>query len=147
MHAPLIITAQVRAELAALRELASKHPVDMAVLGPALAAEKQPGPVKQKHMEQMNRQSVVIPGPWLFWVTYSVETNHPCGTARHMSMSIDRPNRVPNPIGVWMVAKELGFEGEQFEGCYVDKEELSNRGLAVNVIQPLRFREAPARSM
>jgi hypothetical protein len=55
-----------------------------------------------------------------------------------MSMSVQRDERVPNPVGVWMVAKELGFVGEMRpDNVTMWLEDLDGHGQAVNVVQLL----------
>lgn len=132
--APLIITSTVIAGLYRLRQFAAKHPIDMTVLMHAIKTPEG----ERLHRKQMNAQSIRIPGPWPFFVTFSIETNQPVGTCRHMSMSILREGRAPGLVGVWMVAEHLGFAGG-LEACRVWPEELSDRhgGTAINVVQPL----------
>lgn len=89
----------------------------------------------------MTAQSIRIQGPWPFFVTFWIETNHPVGTCRHMSMSITRDNRVPSPAAVWLIAEVLGFAGG-LEACRQWPEELSDGGTAINIVQPLSVTEA-----
>ena len=92
---------------------------------------------KRQHMDQMNEQSIAIPMGFL--VTFSIEAGHPVGVCRHMSMSVMREGRAPNPEAVWMVAEELGFQGG-LSACHVYKEDLQRgdeRAIAINVVQPL----------
>jgi hypothetical protein len=139
VSAPLLIGDDVRAELAKLRTSAADKPVDM----PALIEQLKTKDGRRRHKDAMTRQTVIIPGPWPFYVTYSIETGHPCGTCRHMSMSIGRKDRVPHPVGVWMVAEELGFSGG-LGACVVWPEPLSDGGVAINVVQPLPVAPASA---
>ena len=101
---PLVIGPAERAALAALRDVAAAHPVDM----PRLMEVIETPEGKAAYMRQMNGQSV--PLPLHFLVTFSIETGHPCGTCRHMSMS-SRPGRLPTSEAVIMVAEHLGFVG------------------------------------
>lgn len=137
--APLFIDDDVRANLAKLREAAAAKPVDMPKLREAL---KTPAGVR-RYREAMTKQTVIIPGPWPFYVTFSIETGHPAGTCRHMSMSIMRKDRVPHPVGAWVVAGELGFAGG-YDACGVWTEDLLDGGVAINVVQPLAVRPASA---
>jgi hypothetical protein len=130
--APLIITPDAVAALHKLRDLAALKPVHV----PTLLEDMKVPEKKRRHLEQMNKQSVSIPGPWIFMVVLSIETGQPAGVCRHMSMSIIRKDRVPSKEAVWMVAKELGFSGG-LEACFVYPEDLSDGGKAINVIQPL----------
>jgi hypothetical protein len=93
--------------------------------------------VKERHSKQMTKQSVMVPVD--FVVTFSIETHHPSGTARHMSMSVPERDRRPSPEAVWMVAQELGFEGgetwqEGFRTCHLYEEQLV-QGASINVVQ------------
>lgn len=126
---PLIVGPKEKAALADLRERAASSPVDVKWLMDAIKLPK----VKAEHSRQMTAQSVDI--PMGFWVTFSIETNHPCGTCRHMSMSSARSGRLPTPEALWMVAVELGFTG-RIEDCVVYPEKLK-QGDAINVIQPV----------
>lgn len=133
--APLIITPEIVAALHKLRDAAARKPTDMQEVMRLLKTPRG----KRLHMAQMTAQTISIPGPWTFFVTFSIENGHPVGTCRHMSMSIKREGRVPHPIGVWMVAEELGFSGG-LEACAVWPEDLSDGGRAVNVVQPISVR-------
>jgi hypothetical protein len=135
--APLIITPEVRAALHRLRDAAARKPIDM----PELLRQLETARGKRLHMERMTAQTIEIPGPWDFLVTFSIETGHPAGTCRHMSMSIDREGRVPNEFAVWMIAEELGFAGG-LASCFVYPEELAGHGQAINVVQPLSVQPA-----
>jgi hypothetical protein len=131
MATPLIITEVERDQLRSLYELAQANPVDVAGL---LERIKEPEN-KRHHMAQMTRQTVDI--PLAFRVTFSIETGHPCGRCRHMSMSVQRLGRVPHPAAVWMIAQELGFWGGLDQCAAVWYEELLGHGRALNVVQPL----------
>ena len=127
---PLVIGPDEQLKLATLRELASQHPVDMPTL---IEAIKHPAG-KAFHKSRMTAQSISLPLYYL--VTFSIETGHPVGTCRHMSMSVKAPGRVPNPHAVWMVAEVLGFVGG-LEQCKHWIEDLEGHGLAINLVQPV----------
>lgn len=138
--AVFLIGPAERAALADLRERAEAAPVDVLTLRTKLASPKG----KAAHMDQMSEQSVMIPDGYL--VTYSVEIGHPAGAARHLSMSSEREGKVPHPAAVWMVAKNLGFEGDGIEACdNVWPEKLRGRiGVAVNAVQLIATADAAA---
>lgn len=139
--APLIITAGVRKDLAALRWKAAAAPVDITTLRAVMAI----GDGRMRHIARMQSQTVAIPGPFAFFVTLSIETGHPIGPCRHMSMSAERDGRVPSPDAVWLIAQELGFTGA-LESCdAVYKEKLSRGGIAVHLVQALRPDESPTK--
>lgn len=126
----LVIGAEQKKKIAALRTLATANPVDVKRLAKAI---KLP-PLKAKHMEQMTRQTIAIPANFL--VTYSVETGHRIGVCRHMSMSVGQEGRAPLPEALWMVAEEFGFVGS-LRDCKVWKEDLQGHGIAINIVQPV----------
>jgi hypothetical protein len=127
---PLFIGPHEKQALSELRSLANARPVDIRTLAERL--ESPDG--KAAHKQRMTEQSVLIPASYM--VTFSIETGHPAGTARHMSMSVNHEEHVPNPVSLWMVAELLGFVGG-LETCICWPEELQGHGLAVNVVQML----------
>lgn len=130
--APLIIGQSERRALDELREAAGLAPVDVVDLLERIKTARG----DRSHRRRMTRQTVRIPGPWPFFVTFSVETGHPAGTCRHMSMSVRREDRVPNAQALWMIAEMLGFSGG-LEACRIWPEALSDGGTAMNVVQPV----------
>jgi hypothetical protein len=128
MGTPLMIGPTERAALHELRERANAHPVDASTLRTRLATPDG----KSRHRDQMTIQTVRVPLAYL--VTFSIETGHPKGTFRHMSISVQRDGRVPNLEGVWLIAQALGFTGSLDE-CIVYLEDLEGHGKAVNVLQ------------
>jgi hypothetical protein len=134
--APFILSEAVVKELHALREFAAARPVNMLTLEEAMKTPKG----KKTHLQRMSMQSIKIPGPWVFFVTFSVEIGHPIGACRHMSMSIAREKRVPSQDAVWMVAEHLGFSGG-LDACDAWPEELPDGSTAVNVAQPLSVQQ------
>src|SRR5690348_18237533 len=105
MGTPLVIDEEVKSQIKACVELAEANPIDM----PALMECIKTVEGKAHHMAQMTRQTVKIPIAYM--VTFSIEYGHPCGPCRHMSMSVQRAGRLPNEIGLWMIATEFGFWG------------------------------------
>jgi hypothetical protein len=134
---PLLIGPVERATLHELRIRANRHPVDAATL----QARVDTPDGKAAHRAQMTEQSVAIPAAFL--VTFSIETNHPRGTYRHMSVSVQREGRVPSRESVWMIAQALGFTGT-LDDCIAYMEKLDGHGEAVNVLQLVTPAEARA---
>ena len=134
---PLMLGPDEREALVRLRALAEARPVDMSTLERAIATPEG----KAHHRIRMTEQTVLI--PLAYMVTFSIETNQPHGTARHMSMSVQKAGRVPTGHAVWMVAVELGFTGSLGE-CSTWLEELQGHGQAVNVVQYVKAHEAHA---
>lgn len=129
------------ARLKGLRELAAASPINIKEL--MVAFQSAEG--KLQHKQRMEVQTVVLRhGPFDFFVTFSIETAQPCGTCRHMSMSIMRKGTVPSTAAVWLVAEELGFSGG-LTACSTWFEDLTDGGVAVNVIQPISVQGEAAR--
>ena len=106
--APLIITPEVTKALTNLKKLATESPVDVLSLMDRIKTREG----ERTHRAQMARQTYVVStGPYLFWVTFSMETGHPSGMARHLSVSILRENRVPSFEAVEMIADIHGLYG------------------------------------
>lgn len=130
MNNPLFIGPSEHQRLMELRTRANAAPVDMVELVQRLKTPEG----KAAHRKQMTAQTCLLPASYM--VTFSIETGHPCGTCRHMSMSTHHKLRLPNARAVWMVAEVLGFT-DTLESCVTYREELEGHGEAVNVIQPL----------
>jgi hypothetical protein len=132
---PLILGETQRAALAQLRQKAAAEPIDVLAV-----IERCKSPRGQaEHLKRMETYSIEI--PTAFVVTFSIETGHPSGTCRHMSMSSERRGRTPTPEAVWMIAEELGFHGG-LERCSVWKEDIGQGDVAINVAQPIAVTEA-----
>jgi hypothetical protein len=131
--APLIITPEVTDAFTALRDLAAANPVNIQKLAEVIKHEAG----RLAHRDQMQNQSLLIDtGPFNFVVVFSVETHHPCGTCRHLSVSIVRDGRVPSPEAVQLIAEYLGFEGG-ITDCTIYPEKLSDGATAINIVQPV----------
>lgn len=132
----LILTLETLEEFAVLRELAAERPVDARTLMERIAIQGDAA-----HRAQMAAQTVRIPRPFPFWVTFSIEVGHPVGTCRHLSISVERARRGPHPAAVWTVAEYFGFTGS-LDACRCWLEPLSDGRVAVNVVQPVALHEA-----
>lgn len=126
----LLLGPNERCQLAQLREIAAARPVDMPMLVEAMRTAQG----SRRHRQQMTAQTIAI--PTRYYVTFSIETGHPGGVCRHMSMSTLANERIPRIEGIWMVAEELGFTGG-IDECSLWLEDLSGGGRAVNVVQPV----------
>ena len=126
----MIITEDVRAALAMVRALAALKPVRVLSLQKRLNTERG----KADHLQQMNEQSVRIPGA--FFATFWIEVHRKGALARRVSINAETPGRVPHPAAVWMVAEHLGFVGS-IPDRVMWHEPLSNGTLAVHLVQRL----------
>lgn len=125
----LLIGPDERLALQDLAARASEAPVYMPTLGERLKTPEG----KRAHMDQMTGQSLTVPGGYV--ATFSIEVGHPAGPCRHLSVSLDdAPDKMPHPLAVWMIAKELGFWGG-LEECDMVWPEALRQGAAINVVQ------------
>jgi hypothetical protein len=99
-----------------LRVFASSHPLHV----PEITALMRTLVGKRAHMKAMSNRSVEVPFGCL--VTFSIETGHPVGMCRHMSMSSSVPSKAPSAEAAWMYAERLGFVGG-LQSCDVWTEE------------------------
>jgi hypothetical protein len=136
MNALIIFEAE-KAALRQLREKAAAQPVNILDVAERLKTDTG----RRIHRRAMTAQTIHLPVH--YFVTFSIETNHPVGTCRHMSMSSGRQGKAPTPEAVWMVCQELGFVGS-IEECRVWIEDLSDGEKAINVVQPLSVAEVSA---
>lgn len=116
-----------------VRERAVANPVDVPGLAARLATEAG----KDAYRRQMTTQTIALPPGWL--CTFSIETGHPCGTARHLSVS--RSGDVPHPTMIADIARAFGFTGGLSDWiCWSEVLEghgLEGYGTAVNIVQPI----------
>jgi hypothetical protein len=127
---PLLIAAEQRDALERLRIRAAKHPVDIAGLSARLADAVG----MMAHKATITSQTLELPVGYL--VSFTVETGHPVGTCRHMTLSVMSEDAVPTLEAVGMVAEQLGFVGG-VSCCVVWLEKLQGHGLGVSVVQPV----------
>jgi hypothetical protein len=121
------------ARLERLRIFAVTHPLYM----PQVRALMRTLEGEKLHMKAMAEHSVELPLGYL--VTFSIETGHPFGTCRHMSMSSSVPSMAPSAQTAWMVAQRLGFVvGVHRCDVWIEELERDNKKYsAVNLIQLL----------
>jgi hypothetical protein len=129
----LVIDYRQRKRLADLRALANRHPVNAAELPHTLATDEG----KVAHLQVITSQTIELPVGFL--LSFTVETGHPCGTIRHMTLSVMRVDRIPTPEACELVAAELGFVGG-LAACMRWTEQLQGHGVGVNLVQPVDLR-------
>lgn len=127
---PMIIGPKEKARLANLRKYATDNPID---IPPVMEQIKTPEGLLA-HEKRMDRYSCWI--PLGFRVVFSIETGHPVGTSRHLSVSSPAKGRIPNIFAMGMLAEELGFVGG-LELCGIWDEDIGEGQKAINLIQPL----------
>jgi hypothetical protein len=133
--APLIVGEAQRANLRSLRDRAAGTPFDMRKIMALMETDAG----RAQHFAAM--REMTIPIPMAFAVTFTIETGHPSGTCRHMSMSSSQKGRAPTPEAIWMIAEELGFSGG-LTACHVWQEDIGNADVAINIAQPIAVMEA-----
>lgn len=134
---PLVIGKDEVEALAALRRKAARKPINS--LDVIQLIKTTTGAAK--HYQRMKSLSIRL--PVAFVVTFSIETNHPCGSIRRMSLSSIVPRRVPTREALWMVAEELGFIGG-LSACSAWPEDIGNGDIAINLAQPLNVAAPPS---
>jgi len=139
MSIPIIIDNRVRENIFRVVEYAWKNIVPIAELSKSgELKEGMPAPAGDK------KEHVVLI-PQCFRVVFSIENQGEetieekpgLGMCRHLSMSINRPGRIPNPIAVDMVIEEFGFENPLYR-CVVWVEGFGEKTFpAINVLEPV----------
>jgi hypothetical protein len=123
----LAIGATERARIAELLALAAANPVDPAT---AQATADKDIASYRKFMESM---TVVLPVG--YYVTYSHERQS-FGLARHISISMDRPSKMPSIPAVEMILQEFGMEPMRGSpGLWI--EDVGPAVKAINIVQPV----------
>ncbi len=134
---PLIIEAEGKARIAKVVEYAEAHRISSAACA-ALAVTK-----ATNIPDDRNRRVVI---PMGFRCCYSIEQcmrvreNDTWPWVRHLSLSMERPGRLPNEIGAWMIAQEFGYWGETWQSAsHIYLEDIRNDdgtpGKALNLLQ------------
>lgn len=70
-----------------------------------------------------------------YHVVFSIE-NHGSYKVRHISISVDTPNKMPNQTAIEMIIKEFGFIKPLLE-CKLGIEKISGTLSAINVIEKI----------
>jgi hypothetical protein len=130
---PLVLGRAETDKIATLRRFASANPLDVLEIREMMKTREG----YNKHYRRMKRYTIVI--PTAFVVTFSIETGHPAGLCRHMSMSSKKHGRTPTPEAVMMLTEALGFVGG-LEGCVIWEENIGGGDVAINVVQPVALR-------
>ena len=124
--AVLMVGEAEKQQIKNLIAFAALHPYSTEQLKKIIAGElKAPGD------SALNNISL----PVGFNVTYTVE-EQPFGKARHISVSVDRPGKLPAPEAVDMILEEFGFRGRLMDKTpgvhfWVEAEK------AINVVEAL----------
>lgn len=120
----LLISEQVKQEVRKVVEYAEAHPQSLKELKLIAAKQKKPIGFNRNHVLEI---------PMGFLTVFSIEV-HPIGTVRHLSVSVDAPDRLPHTVAVQAIMQLFGFKGT-IEDCIVYKEEFEHRGAGINIIE------------
>lgn len=74
--------------------------------------------------------------PFGYKVVFTIE-EQPAGNVRHLSMSVDEDDKLPNEIVIREVMKQLGF-GKPMEECALHLEDISANRQAINVLEIIK---------
>jgi hypothetical protein len=121
---PFIIDDKLKTQIASLVAYAEKNPVSMDELLDTV--NKQAKPVGDFSQHTLNL-------PFGYRIVYSIE-EQPKGKIRHLSMSVNEDEKLPNEFVVREVMKLIGFKNE-LENCMVKLENISPKRQAVNVLE------------
>lgn len=116
-------------QIDALRKLAAENVMDPEAMKTAIAKDI------KAYRQMMAELSIELPNGFL--VTYSHERHpDPYGAVRHISISVDAPNRAPHPAAVDMILEAFGMQPiDQSLSIWV--EDVSKTEKAINVVQRL----------
>lgn len=140
MATPIIINDDVRQEIFKVVEHAWKNIVPIYKMAEGGKLKKgMPNPIA-------GDKGHIIIIPHGFQVIFSIEDQGDqiqegerggLGKCRHLSMSINKQGRLPNPIAIDMVMEEFGFDN-RFYHCAVWSEGFGdNTQIAINVLEPV----------
>lgn len=125
---PLIIGQDEKVALQKLAKFAEEHPLIVDGSIPGVPVGDNP--------------DFVVKLPFGYRVVFSIE-DQPGGMVRHLSMSVDTPWKVPNPLAVEMVMQEIGFESP-LSDCIKRFEDTSPAHTAVNVWEKITHNKTKA---
>jgi hypothetical protein len=125
----LVIGETEKAKIAELRQTAAANVMDAAAMRTASGKDI------RAYRQMMEELSIELPRGFL--VTYSHDRHpDPYGVVRHISVSVDRANRVPHPAAVDMILEAFGMQPIG-ESVSVWIEDVGKREKAINVVQRL----------
>lgn len=137
MARPVVIDDAVRTRIKAALAEAEAHPIPFE----ALRAAALPMPREMTELKLADRKpglirppSAHVDIPFGFRAAVSVE-DEPAGFIRHLSISADRPGRIPSEAALLMIAEEFGMV-PPFDGIWL--EEFDPGHHAINVLKLVR---------
>jgi hypothetical protein len=134
---PLVIGLEQVAQIEAAIARARRHPIQLADMATAVfedqgarrlkLSDRRPG---FEHSEAS--ETVLLPIGYLAAISFELQR---AGLCRHLSVSVGRPGKVPNPAAVKMIAIAFGFPHFPPAPGHIWVEEFAPGHEAVNVVQ------------
>jgi hypothetical protein len=126
----LVIGATQRAQIATLRALAADNVMDPEAMKTAAAKDI------AAYRQMMTELSIELPDGFLVTYSHERQPDPTLGVVRHISISVERPNRTPHPAAVNMILAEFGMQPfDQSLGVWI--EDVTATEKAINVVQRL----------
>lgn len=127
-QAALIIGATQRKQIAELRVLAAANVQD-----PTQVINTARRDIKA-YRDMMNALTVEIPLGYFVTYTHELQPHH--GLCHHISISVDRPRKMPSVEAVEMLLEEFGMEPlKRSRGVWI--EEVDPTTSAINILQTI----------
>lgn len=121
---PLIIDKDMTDQIESLVKYAESNPITMDyLLDQKNGEERPPG--------DFNEYTRVL--PFGYRVVFTIEFQ-PAGKVKHLSMSVDEDEKLPNEIAVQEIMNLIGFKNE-LRKCMVKLENTSPKRKAINVLE------------
>jgi len=121
---PFIINNVLKVQLADLAAYAVENPITMNDMLDVMNGAKKPAGDNPRHYIELNEG---------FKIVYSIE-QQPKGDARHLSVGVLAPKRLPNPEVVKEIMKLIGFKNK-LSDCKIWIENITPDYQAINVTE------------
>ena len=130
MRRPLIIDERGRQDIASVVSYAENHRVDIRSILRCIQGKESPIGDNPRHVCFL---------PCGFRVVYSIEQQSDGDWYRHISISINHPDRCPAPDAVRLISQEFGFQNALEDNMYwLEKCVTAEYSPAVNVLEPIK---------
>lgn len=121
---PLIIDTELQDQIRSLVEYAEKNPITMDYLLDQKNGEEPPPGDFSEYSRNL---------PFGYRIVFTIELQ-PAGKVKHLSMSVDEDDKLPNEYTVQEIMRLIGFKNE-LRKCRVALEDISPKRKAVNVLE------------
>ena len=123
----MIITEEVSARIKEVVHYAEKHIFSMDDMLDIMNKQREPPGNDPNH---------VVFIPIGIKVVFTMDKQN-IGICKHISISVDRPGKLPNPLVVENILLEFGIETPMHD-CVIDVEDLSHGYQAITIVEPPR---------